>query len=88
MQETYVGPKDLAEDLALNGATNSASNSASPTPHRGFESHSDDFANPTEASRKGNAQRPFMGHSGPVAGDSGIDRGQFSARNVKQGPVG
>lgn len=74
-------------DLALNGATNSASNSAAPKPSRGFEAHGDDVANPTEASRKGNGPRPFMGHSGPTTGDSGIDRGQFSARHVKQGPV-
>lgn len=53
---------------------------------RGYEPHSEHFENPTEASRKGNGPRPFMGHSGPAAGDPGIDRGQFSSRNVKQGP--
>jgi hypothetical protein len=55
-------------------------------PSRGFEDSGPLFANPTEASRKGNGPRPFMGHSGPVAGDPGIDRGQFSSRSVKQGP--
>lgn len=55
-------------------------------PNRGFEEHVGQFANPTETSRKGNGPRPFLGHSGPVAGDSGIDRGQFSSRSVKQGP--
>lgn len=44
-------------------------------------------SNPKEASRKGNGPRPFLGHSGPVADASGVDRGQFSARSVKQGPV-
>jgi len=55
--------------------------------NRGFEDHGPQFANHTEASRKGNGPRPFMGHSGPAADDSGIDRGQFSSRSVKQGPV-
>lgn len=49
---------------------------------RGFEDHGAKFANPTEASRKGNGPRPFLGHSGPAAADSGIDRGQFSIRKV------
>jgi len=48
---------------------------------RGFEA--DGFSsNATEASRKGNGPRPFLGHSGPTAADSGIDRGQFSIRKV------
>lgn len=54
---------------------------------RGYENHSPHFENPTETSRKGNGPRPFLGHSGPVADHSGIDRGQFSSRRVKQGPV-
>lgn len=56
-------------------------------PTRGLEPHSEQFANPSEASRKGNGPRPFLGHSGPVADASGVDRGQFSSRHVKQGSV-
>lgn len=59
----------------------------SVTPKRGFEPVVEQFANATEASRKGNGPRPFMGHGGPVADASGVDRGQFSSRSVKQGPV-
>lgn len=54
---------------------------------RGFEKSWYESDSPKEASRKGNGPRPFMGHSGPAAADSGIDRGQFSSRRVKQGPV-
>lgn len=54
----------------------------SPTIARGLEPHVGNFDNPMETSRKGNGPRPFMGHSGPVAGDSGVDRGQFSSRSL------
>ena len=51
--------------------------------NRGYED--DGFSsNHKEASRKGNGPRPFMGHSGPVADASGIDRGSFSSRTHKQ----
>lgn len=67
--------------------TDTVTQSPQQKPNRGFEDHTNGiFANPTETSRKGNGPRPFMGHSGPVAGDPGIDRGQFSSRSVKQGP--
>lgn len=67
--------------------TDSVTISPQQKPMRGFEDHTNGiFGNPSEASRKGNGPRPFMGHSGPVAADSGIDRGQFSSRSVKQGP--
>lgn len=59
-----------------------------PRYNRGHEQHCAHFENPTEASRKGNGPRPFMGHSGPTSADTGIDRGQFSVRNVQQSGAG
>lgn len=48
------------------------------TPNQKFST--DYGSEPTEAKRLGNGPRPFMAHSGPEAGKSGIDRGQFSVR--------
>lgn len=74
-----ISPQDQARPVSPGPGSNAR-------PNRGLEDHGNLFANPSEASRKGNGPRPFLGHSGPVADASGIDRGQFSSRSVKQGP--
>lgn len=74
IKDLELGGKELKDSY-------SGSNTSAPTPSRGFESHVDEYANPTEARKiAGSGNQGFgRGGSGPDAAH-GMDRGDFASR--------
>lgn len=70
------------------------SNTSAPTPSRGFETHIDEYANPTEARQIAGSGNQGFGRSGSGPDvTSSMNRGQFAARTQhdrgnRKGPTG